>query len=265
MFNLKQMLDALWTDYLDLNPKFKKIYDGLEARGEHVQNDHIAFRTIRHAKLGIDQLAKPFVDLGYKKIRDYHFKEKKLYAWHYEHADQNQPKIFISELLLEEFSPFCQMTLKRVIDSIPEEMLKRPDFCLQGRPWELSSDEYAKLAEESEYASWVAAFGFRPNHFTVLVNELKRFVTLPEVVAFVTSLDFKMNTSGGVIKGTPAEFLEQSSTMADSVSVRFSDRNYPVPACYYEFALRHPMPDGKLYQGFVASSADKIFESTHRS
>jgi len=36
-----------------------------------------------------------------------------------------------------------------------------------------------------------------------------------------------------------------------------------VPTCYYEFAKRYPGPDGKLFPGFVAASADKIFESTY--
>jgi hypothetical protein len=265
MSNLDGFLGTLWNDYLRLNPSFKKIHEGLTEKGESVRNDHIAFRTIRHPKLGIDHLARPFESLGYKKIRDYHFKEKKLYACHYEHADEAQPKIFVSELLLEQFSPFTQETCSRLIDSLSQGLLKREDFSLLGRPWQLTSEEYLQLAEESEYASWVAAFGFRPNHFTVLVNALKHFRGLKEVNDFVKSLGFKLNSSGGEIKGSRAEYLEQSSTLAYSAQVSFSDRDFPVPACYYEFALRHPLPDGKLYQGFVASSADKIFESTNRS
>ena len=58
--------------------------------------------------------------------------------------------------------------------------------------------------------------------------------------------------------------LEQSSTIADRVPWRFADGSVrEIPSCYYEFALRHPDPDtGELYQGFVAASADRIFEST---
>ncbi len=32
---------------------------------------------------------------------------------------------------------------------------------------------------------------------------------------------------------------------------------------FYEFAKRYPTANGKLYQGFVAASADKFFESTN--
>jgi hypothetical protein len=135
---------------------------------------------------------------------------------------------------------------------------------MMGRPWSLNHETYLKLAEESEYASWVAAYGFRPNHFTVNVNALKGFKNLDDVNEFVKSLGFKLNASGGEIKGSAEQLLEQSSTMAEETPVKFKDGTFPVPACYYEFALRYKKPDGKLYQGFVAASADKIFESTNR-
>lgn len=64
------------------------------------------------------------------------------------------------------------------------------------------------------------------------------------------------------MKGSPDVRLEQSSTMADKVSVTFSDGNQQIPGGFYEFAKRYPLPDGTLYQGFVEASADKIFEST---
>jgi hypothetical protein len=264
--SLEHLLDSMWRDYTSFNPQAKKIHDAFLAEGEHPLNDHIALRTIQHPMLGIDQLGRVFEKLGYEKRANYEFKEKKLFAWHYEHRlDPSQPKIFISELLLEQFSPFCQQTLNRLIASIPESDFAREDFSLMGRPWELSSEEYLKLAAESEYASWVAAFGFRPNHFTILVNGLKKLGTLPKINEFVKNLGFKLNSAGGEIKGSVQEMLEQSSTMAESIPVKFSDQTLSVPACYYEFAIRHPLQNGKLYQGFVATSADKIFESTNRT
>ena len=51
--------------------------------------------------------------------------------------------------------------------------------------------------------------------------------------------------------------------MADKMPVAFSDRTVDIPSCFYEFAQRYPLPNGDLYQGFVAASADKIFESTN--
>ncbi len=74
---------------------------------------------------------------------------------------------------------------------------------------------------------------------------------------------FALNTSGGEIKGSPEVLLEQSSTLADDAKVQFSDGEFAVPSCFYEFALRYLQPNGEIYTGFVAASADKIFESTN--
>jgi len=46
------------------------------------------------------------------------------------------------------------------------------------------------------------------------------------------------------------------------VHVTFSDTEHTIPGCFYEFAKRYPQSNGSLYQGFIAASADKIFEST---
>ena len=74
--------------------------------------------------------------------------------------------------------------------------------------------------------------------------------------------DFRINDSGGEIKGTPAELLEQSSIRSEMIQVQFIEGAKEIPGCYYEFARRYADADGKLYSGFIAKSADKIFEST---
>lgn len=263
--NLDLLLESMWKDYCQFNPAAKRIHDAFVDIGEKVVNDHIALRTLNHPRLGIASLAKQFEAFGYKPIQDYTFVEKKLKAWHYEHSsDENLPKIFISELELEKMSPFVQKTMNTLAEQVHDDQLARPDFAMMGRPWSLSHETYEQLAKESEYASWVAAYGFRPNHFTVSVNHLVTFDSLEQVNTFIKSLGFKMNSSGGEIKGSKDQLLEQSSTMAEETLVDFEDGRFPVPACYYEFALRYKKPDGRLYHGFVAASADKIFESTNR-
>ena len=47
------------------------------------------------------------------------------------------------------------------------------------------------------------------------------------------------------------------------IDMEFIEGKHSVPACYYEFAKRYPDKEGKLYSGFIAKSADKIFESTN--
>lgn len=101
------------------------------------------------------------------------------------------------------------------------------------------------------------------NHFTVSVNHLARFHSVEDINKVLKGEGYVVNSSGGEVKGSPEELLEQSSTMADRIEVRFSDQTRTIPSCFYEFARRYPKPDGQLYSGFVAASADKIFESTN--
>lgn len=262
MLKVKDILDFMWKDYITMNPQALRVYKLFLEQGERVENDHIALRTFRRGSLGLESLAQFFKDFGYVEKNQYEFKEKKLMAKHYEHTSQLLPKIFISELKVEELSNTAQNTIDKLIAQVTPEFLSRKDFCWAGRPWNLSYAEYKMLALESEYASWLAAHGFRPNHFTVSVNLLNNYNTINKVNEFLISNGIALNSSGGLIKGSPSDFLEQSSTLAELVEVSFEEGNYQVPGCYYEFALRYPLESGQLYQGFVEKSADKIFEST---
>ena len=261
---IEQLLDEMWQDYVKISPASQQIYDLFEAEGNKVVNDHIALRTFRHPRLGISQLAKAFVDMGYVEKDEYHFEQKKLYAKHFEWPDNSQPKIFISELKIEEFSEGLQSLVNGLVEQIDETTLSVPNFSCIGRPWKVSHQVYSELINASEYAGWLSAFGFRPNHFTVSVNHLKSFSEVSDVNVFLKEKGFQLNSSGGEVKGSPEQLLEQSSTLAQQVETSFEDGSHTVASCYYEFAKRHSLPSGELYHGFVAASADKIFESTDR-
>jgi len=260
---LDDLLKKLWDDYADINQQAGEIHALLEARGDRVINDHIAFRTYNIPNIGIDALAKSFLSLGYEPKGEYDFVAKKLNARHYEHADETKPKVFISELRLEEFSEDLQSIVKGLAGQVSEAEIDRPDFPVSGLLWDkISLETYEQLKNESEYVAWVAVFGFRANHFTVFVNHLKSVKSLEELNAFLKQSGVTLNSSGGEIKGTPKDLLEQSSTMGTPIDVELSDKKEKMPGCYYEFARRYPMPDGKLFNGFITQSADKIFEST---
>lgn len=261
-----KLLDLLWEQYTALTPSAKLISQLFESRGEKVQNDHIALRTFDDSRVNIDVISAPFLKMGYVKKGEYEFKEKKLFAHHYEHeSDHSAPKIFISQLLLAKCSPDLQRIVSGALDQVPDSELQSDSLMLKGRLWSISQEDYDILQKESEYASWMYIFGFCANHFTVFVNELKTLNSLEEVNLLLKSSGFKLNDAGGEIKGSPEEFLEQSSTIADQIPVSFSSGSKKIPSCYYEFARRYKLPDGSLYQGFIAASADKIFESTNVS
>ncbi len=257
------LFESLWQDYIQrLCPSAANVHQLLE-EDEPLINDHIALRTFNVEPLGIETLAKPFLAIGYKACGDYLFESKKLVAKHYEHSDPKQPKVFISELKVEECSPQLQAIVARLVAQVDKNKLASSAFLHGGRLWDLSFADYQTLAQESEYASWLAAHGYGANHFTVSVNQLKQHDEVKQVNDYLRQADFVINEAGGEVKGSPEVLLEQSSTMADKVSVQFTEGTEIVPGGFYEFAKRYPMQNGELYPGFVAASADKIFESTN--
>ncbi|CAE6888671.1 hypothetical protein ACOMICROBIO_GDFFDHBD_00745 [Vibrio sp. B1REV9] len=257
------LFESLWKDYIQrLCPSAAKVHQLLQ-EDEPLINDHIALRTFNVAPLGIETLAKPFLAVGYKACGDYVFESKKLVAKHFEHPDPKQPKVFISELKVDECSPEVQGIVYKLVEQVDASKLTGSDFLYGGRLWDLSHADFQILAKESEYASWLAAHGYGANHFTVSVNQLNQYEEVKQVNDYLREAGFIINENGGEVKGTPEVLLEQSSTMADKVPVTFMDGAQVIPGGFYEFAKRYPMESGELYTGFVAASADKIFESTN--
>ncbi len=262
---LRDIFSRLWQDYTSQNPYVKRVYDLFIEEGEIVLNDHIAFRTFDHPAINIDILARVFVKNGYEAVDKYYFPDKKLNAKHYEHKSNPElPKIFISELITSEFSTFLQQTVNKIVKAIPEDIINSDELIFAGACWgNLSYETYRRLRDESEFASWLYYSGFCANHFTINVNALKKYDTLEKVNELLKQNGFKINDSGGEIKGSRSQLLEQSSIKAENILVKFLEGEYAVPGCYYEFAKRYPDRNGKLFTGFIATSADKIFESTN--
>ncbi len=263
--DINTLFDNMWQDYIAITPSANKVHALLEDEegSSEIVNDHVAFRTFNLDKTSLDKLAAHFLALGYEEKGAYNFEAKKLDARHFEHPDTTQPKVFISELRVQELTEQSQAIINKLVAQMDAQAVKNENFLYSGRHWELTQEEYEVLREESEYASWLAAWGFRANHFTVSVNHLQHIDTLAEVNSLLKSAGFPLNTVGGEIKGGEDVFLAQSSIMADRQVVKFGSVEKEIPSCFYEFAQRYKMPDGELYHGFVAESADKIFESTN--
>jgi len=258
------IFEKLWEQYVAENPGAGQIHKLFVDEGERVVNDHVAFRTFDDPRVNIDILAKAFLEAGYVPAGEYQFEVKKLRARHYELPNNPEaPRVFISELMLDEFSEELQNTIREQLDAVPQDLLASRDLIFKGTIFpSISHEVYLRLREESEYAAWMYAFGYRANHFTVSINYLKNLEGIAEVNSFLKKNGFQLNSSGGEIKGTPDQMLEQSSTLADQVEVEFSDGTHTIPGCYYEFARRYRNAKGTLFSAFIAGSADKIFEST---
>ncbi|MCF6807996.1 DUF1338 domain-containing protein [Thiotrichales bacterium 19S9-12] len=262
---LDELFNHLWQQYISDSPQAAQIHQLFIDQGEEVINDHIAIRTFDDSRVNVEHLASFFKHLGYEEKGQYTFDIKKLNAKHYEHKDNpNLPKIFISELKTKDFSERLQSYVTSLVDQISPELLSSDKLLYSGTAWQkpLDYDIYQALLEESEYAAWVYAFGFRANHFTVNVNHMQNIKEITDINQLLKDHGYQLNASGGEVKGTPSDLLEQSSTLANQVEVEFKQGKFSIPNSYYEFAKRYNDSNGNLYQGFIAASADKIFEST---
>ena len=129
-------------------------------------------------------------------------------------------------------------------------------------------------AEKAEPMTWMASivryraydrlkFEKRRIEGAQIQADIDNFDDIEAVNDCLKSAGYALNTTGGEVKGDKEVKLEQSSTLADKTLVEFSDKIMEIPSCFYEFAKRYPLANGELYTGFVAASADKIFESTN--
>ncbi|MEJ1222407.1 DUF1338 domain-containing protein [Sediminicola sp. 1XM1-17] len=287
---LARVLDTLFTPYKTRVPDVEKVTAAMIARGiinneNEIVNDHIAFRTLGVPNLGIASFEKIFLHYGYEKKDYYFFEGKKLNAYWYAPPSDAYPRIFLSELRVQDLSQKSRNIIHEYtkhITSDPVDALDLNDVQAVGdffyRPlWQLPTiSDYNSLAEESEYAAWVIHNRYYLNHYTISVHEFsEEFNTVEKFNIFLESEGISLNTSGGKIKTSPDGLLKQSSTIAKMVEAAFfGGQKMEIAGSYVEFAERLVLPEFRHLEpssierkhrrdGFESANADKIFESTY--
>ena len=289
---LEIVLGGLMTRYKQRVPDVAgvikaMIQEGVITNADGIENDHIAFRTIGVPFLGIASLEKIFLYYGYTKMDHYYFPSKKLDAYWYAPPLPGYPRIFISELRVKDLSSATQNS----IDSYTNEVTADPvdaidlsdaaavDAFLHSGLWRLPSlEDFLALSKESEYAAWVIYNRYYLNHFTVSVHNLKPgYNTIADFNNFLERNGFTLNDAGGKIKTSADGNLLQSSTVAEMIDAVFANGVvHRISGSYVEFAERKVLPQfaeipqdaikrEHRREGFEASNADKIFESTYAS
>ena len=291
MESLDFILKGLMNPYLERVTDVKKIisnminYNLIDYENE-IQNDHIAFRTLRYKNLGIKSLEKIFLNFGYAKRDFFDFKNKKLNAFWYSPPNEKYPRVFISELRIKELSSPSYKIIQKYLSNVNKDPVDGLDFnnlndivnFFQKPLWKLPKyKDYKKLLNESEYAAWVIYNRYYLNHYTMSIHMLNKKNNLEEFNSFLERIGINLNKSGGKIKESKDGLLRQSSTVSKLIPATFacgSTKN--IPGSYVEFAERLPLlqfkniPKSKITSmhrrdGFEAGNADKIFESTYRS
>jgi hypothetical protein len=300
---LDKLLDILWVQYKK-RVVYAAQYQGLvEQRGGKVQNDHLAFRTfntdVGGQPAGVEGIARIFTALGYQKKDQYLFADKKLTAWHYEHAtNPDNPKIFISQLEVDQLSAPIASVIRETVAGAPDLMaqadrqlldslakgeklaLDRADILAASlarffsRPWNPPRREGVELVDkESQYGAWTLLHGNAVNHFTAFINAQK-VADWPDLETTVAALRAAGLPMKDELEGEKGSKLRQSSTKAadaecEVIEADGSKGKMQWSYAYYELAERGdiPGPDGKpmRFQGFLGAQATNLFEMTKRN
>lgn len=289
---IDMVLDGLMRRYMERVPDVQKVLDVMMAEGiikapSDIENDHIAFRSLGIPHLGIASLEKLFLALGYIKKDYYYFPEKKLDAYWYAPPTERYPRIFLSQLRVQDLSGKAQEIIGRYtkdikadpVDALDLSNGARLDQFLHSSLWPLPAlEDYETLSAESEYAAWVIYNRYYLNHFTISVHNLPEgYNTIAQFNDFLEAHGFTLNSAGGKIKQSPDGLLLQSATVAGKIEAAFpGGEKKLIAGSYVEFAERKALPEfaglptGELKrqhrrEGFEARNADKIFESTYKS
>lgn len=287
----RSVLGNMEAVYLNKNPTAKAVLQLVRsADGDQICYDHFAFRTFGVNGHGIDSMSRFFLDFGYERREELRFPAKKLKAfwfsppkvstsYHGSGVNGPLPRIFISELLVDQLSPEAQDIIEKYTDiSRCGKDYAALAIALGVLTWEKPSyPEFQQLARESEYAAWTLVNGYALNHVTISTHRLtSNLKSIGNLNQFIEENGFNLNSEGGTLKVSPDGLLLQSSTVADSTSFEFSDGiTETVPCSYIEFAERLLLPQYKdlppekveefhRRDGFEVGNADKIFESTYK-
>lgn len=284
-----QVFNELFTPYMERVPNVRKITNAMIEKGiidhqDEILNDHVAFRTLGAPNLGIQSLEKVFLHLGYTKQDKFYFQTKKLDAYWYAPPSPEYPRVFLSELRVNELSSQAQSIIAKYTDTVKNDPIGQVDLNDPSKVgkffhtplWNLPTlQEYETLLSESEYAAWVIYNRYYLNHYTISVHNLKDgYNTLTAFNTFLESIGVQLNDAGGKIKVSPDGLLLQSSSVAEMVEATFANgEKTEIAGSYVEFAERKVLPQfehletshlnaSHRREGFETGNADKIFEST---
>ncbi len=293
----KLLLDNLWKLYLKRVSYAQLYVDLVTEKGGNVINDHIALRTINthtgEQPEGIRAIKHIISCLGYSPVAKYNFTRKKLQAVHFEHPDQTLPKIFVSQLEVEQLPGWAQQIIKNAVKDTPyilsdasierisvlKQVGELPRLAAEAlvddltqyfrRPWEIpKKEDVLKINDVSQYAAWVLLHGNSVNHFTAFINH-QDVPEWPDLATTCTALAKAGVPMKEALEGEKGSKLQQSATQAvkEEVEVMGEDGIEEITwtYAYYELAERGYIEENgekKIFSGFLGEQASHLFDMT---
>jgi hypothetical protein len=291
------LIDKLWSQFIERVPYAQQYANLVLEKGGKVVIDHIAFRTFNahsgEQPEGIRAIKHILNFLGYTPVSKYKFPKKKLNSIHFEHPDESLPKIFVSQLEVNDLPGWAQNIINETVHntfyllndrslellSILEENGSLPmeavEFLVDDlaqyfrRPWNIPiKEEVLKLNDISQFGAWVLIHGNAINHFAVLVNE-QDVKVWPTIEATVNALAAAGIPMKAYIEGEPGSKLRQTATLAvkEEVDVKgeLGFETMVWTYAYFELTERNYIEvDGsrKLFSGFLGEQANHLFDLT---
>lgn len=279
----KRLWNELWERYRAQVSYARTYEEMITSAGGTFINDHIAFRTLRlhlaGQDFGIGYLAQIAASLGYVPKEEYHFPTQHLYARYYQHPDQTLPKLFISELIVNELPTHIAEAIEKTVNSAKLATFAQADpgswLKVFGTPWLPPLKSTVELVNTvSQYGAWVLLHGYGVNHFTGSVNHQNTSVypDIERTAAGLASLGVPMKE---VIEGDLGSGLRQTATKAVNTLVMVRDDHtgeldeIPWTYAYFEIAERGLLKNAsgvkELFQGFLGQQAKQLFEMTKKA
>lgn len=295
------LFSLLWQEYSARVTYARTYQQMITAAGGTVANDHIALRSLRlsvdcpqgKVSLGLDYLSQIAEVLGYVPAGEYNFPQTHLYARHYRHpqpAEFDLPKLFISELIVDELPDHIVELISQTVSTIPHEFpspitdfspTENDEVIVQRlqkvftRPW-LTPRRFVveQVNQVTQYGAWVLLHGYAVNHFTGYVNrhQIPEYANIDDTARGLANLGVPMKAE---IEGDIACGLRQTATQAVKEMVTVIDDvsgeeiQIPWTYAYYEIAQRYPVEiaPGKqeLFDAFLGNNAQQLFEMTRLS
>lgn len=296
------LFSSLWEEYSARVSYARTYQEMITAAGGTVANDHIALRSLRlsldtptgKVDLGINYLEQLATALGYVAAGEYIFQQTHLYARHYSHPQQAEfdlPKLFISELIVDELPDKIAQLIYQTVSSIDGEFISfLPNLIKEDknekniaqklqkiftRPWRTpQSSVVEEVNQVTQYGAWVLLHGYAVNHFTGYVNRQNtaKYPDIDATVAGLVNLGVPMKAE---IEGNIACGLRQTATQSVTEMVTVLDESnnaeiqIPWTYAYYEIAQRYPVEiepgKYKLFDAFLGKNAQQLFEMTRLS
>lgn len=291
------LINKLWVSWLKRLSYAREYTALVDRRGGKIVIDHMAFRTINahtgEQPGGIMAISHIFDCLGYHKAGKYTFPQKKLNAVHLEHPEESLPKIFISQLEVDDLPEWAQRSIKVEVRDTPYllsdagiELLCRLQqdgvltieaagilgndlFRYFRRAWDPPLKETVlKLNDISQYAAWVLLHGNSVSHFSALVND-QDVPEWPDLEATCKALEQAGVSMKEGIKGDKGGRLQQAASLVvkEDVEVKGDDGLDFITWTYSYFQLTqrgYVEKDGewKLFNGFLEDQSRNWFSMT---